>query len=64
MIMNAVFALHRGIMRVGLRNFVGSDSSRNLVNVHVGWHRLFEAAATYPEAGRYSTSILAGRLNV
>ena len=39
-IMNAVFSLDRDIMGVRLGHFFGSDSSRNLVNVHVCWHRI------------------------
>ena len=64
-IMNAVFAFNCDIMGVCLGHLFGRDSSVNLVNVHVGWHReVRNGAAIYPEVARYSTSILAGRLSV
>src|SRR5438105_5619855 len=44
MIMNAVFSIDRDSMGVRLGHIVGGDSSRNLVNVHVCWHRIARSA--------------------
>jgi hypothetical protein len=39
-IMNTVFPLDGDIVGVCLGHLFGGDSSRNLVNVHVCWHRI------------------------
>src|SRR5206468_10902822 len=39
-IMNTVFPLDFDVLGVSLGHFFGGDSSRNLVNVHVCWHRI------------------------
>jgi hypothetical protein len=37
-IVDAVFALHLDVVGVRLGHVVRGDPSRNLVNIHVGWH--------------------------
>ena len=37
-IVNAILALHFHIMRMSLRYVVGGDPTRDLVDIHVGWH--------------------------
>src|SRR5262249_53942666 len=46
-VMNAIFALHFGIMLVSLSHIRGSNSSDNFVNVDVCWHRMTRSACQF-----------------